>query len=82
MLAVGIFAEEDKLEKFSQYNGLIHGGGFYLVNILLTRAGVLIGRSKFNPGSTARVIRTPFHKFESRRNLAETDMPPTETIFL
>jgi hypothetical protein len=31
MIAVGIFAEEDKLENFSQFNGLLHGGGFYLV---------------------------------------------------
>ena len=31
MVAVGIFAEQDKLENFSQFNGLVHGGGFYLV---------------------------------------------------
>jgi hypothetical protein len=33
MVAVGIFAEEDKLEGFSQYSGLVHGGGFYLLGV-------------------------------------------------
>ena len=35
MLAVGLFAEEDKLESFSRYAGLFHGGGFYLLGVQL-----------------------------------------------
>ncbi len=33
MVAVGIFAEEDKLEGFSRYSGIVHGGGFYLLGV-------------------------------------------------
>ncbi|XP_059079544.1 putative ammonium transporter 3 [Tigriopus californicus] len=33
MLAVGLFAEKDELEGFSQYAGLFHGGGFYLLGV-------------------------------------------------
>ena len=33
MIAVGLFAEKDELEGFSQYAGLFHGGGFYLLGV-------------------------------------------------
>jgi ammonia channel protein AmtB len=33
MLAVGIFAEQDNLEGFNNYNGLMHGGGLYLLGV-------------------------------------------------
>lgn len=33
MLAVGLFAEKDELEQFSQHAGLFHGGGFYLLGV-------------------------------------------------
>lgn len=35
MLAVGIFAAKDRLEGFSRYDGLVHGGGFYLLGVQL-----------------------------------------------
>ena len=35
MLAVGIFARNDSLEGFSEYSGLVHGGGFYLLGVQL-----------------------------------------------
>ncbi len=35
MLAIGLFAERDRLEGFSEYAGLIHGGGFYLLGVQL-----------------------------------------------
>ena len=35
MLAVGIFARNDPLEGFSEYAGLVHGGGFYLLGVQL-----------------------------------------------
>jgi len=33
MLAVGIFAKEDRLENLSRYSGILHGGGFYLLGV-------------------------------------------------
>ncbi|CAB4062675.1 amt [Lepeophtheirus salmonis] len=33
MLAVGIFAEKDSLDRVSNYAGLLHGGGFYLLGV-------------------------------------------------
>ena len=41
MLAVGIFAEKDELEGFSQYSGLLHGGGLYLFGVQLLCCVVL-----------------------------------------
>ena len=35
MIAVGLFGEKDELEGFSQYAGLFHGGGFYLLGVQL-----------------------------------------------
>ena len=33
MLAVGLFGRKDNLEGFLQYDGLFHGGGFYLLGV-------------------------------------------------
>jgi len=33
MLAVGIFAKRDNLTGYTKYDGLIHGGGFYLIGV-------------------------------------------------
>ena len=32
-MVVGIFGKKDELEGFLQYDGLIHGGGFYLLGV-------------------------------------------------
>ena len=33
MLCVGLFAQRDRLEGLSRYDGLLHGGGFYLLGV-------------------------------------------------
>ena len=33
MMVVGIFGKKDELEGFLKYDGLIHGGGFYLLGV-------------------------------------------------
>ena len=33
MMVVGIFGKKDELEGFLQYDGLLHGGGFYLLGV-------------------------------------------------
>ena len=35
MIAVGLFAEKDRLEDFASYSGVFHGGGFYLLGVQL-----------------------------------------------
>lgn len=35
MIAVGLFAAKDELENYCQYNGLLHGGGVYLLGVQL-----------------------------------------------
>jgi ammonia channel protein AmtB len=33
MMVVGIFGKKDELEGFLKYDGLLHGGGFYLLGV-------------------------------------------------
>ena len=33
IIAVGIFAAKDEMENYCEYNGLIHGGGGYLLGV-------------------------------------------------
>ena len=33
MIAVGLFGHKDNIEGYSQYDGLLHGGGFYLLGV-------------------------------------------------
>lgn len=35
VIAVGIFASKDTLDNYCQYDGLLHGGGFYLLGVQL-----------------------------------------------
>ena len=35
IIAVGIFASKDTLDNYCQYDGLLHGGGFYLIGVQL-----------------------------------------------
>ena len=35
LIAVGIFASKDELENYCQFNGLVHGGGLYLLGVQL-----------------------------------------------
>ena len=35
MIVVGLFGQKDELEGFSHYDGLFHGGGFYLLGVQL-----------------------------------------------
>ena len=35
LISVGIFAKKDRMENYSNYNGLVHGGGGYLLSVQL-----------------------------------------------
>ncbi len=45
MIAVGIFAAKDTLEGYCKFDGLLHGGGFYLLGVQLAAVAMLIAWS-------------------------------------